>query len=77
MGYNVGTTTFAHPITHTDEDGQVYAADMYRCPYNVSTAEYPLCNASAAQSIYVDPNVPTEQYDFCNVIYIGDGVCGM
>merc|ERR1712048_1183792 len=47
-------------------NGTVYAADFYQCPYNVSAVELSVdiaeCHKSANQSIYLDPNVPVEQY---------------
>ena len=63
------------PRSKADENGTLRAADIYQCPYNVSSDEYPLCTESSSESIYLDPNVPTEKYDLCQTTWIGDGLC--
>ena len=73
--YEYATDSFTNPVTETYGD-TTYAADSYSCPYNVSSETYPLCDASAAsQSIYLDENVPVDDYDLCPVAWIGDGLC--
>ena len=79
MWYRHGST-FTTPITMADEFGQLYAADNLECPYNASSGaslNYTLCTQSAAESIYIDPNTPEQNYHLCEASWIGDGICGM
>ena len=34
-----------------------------------------ILNESSAYSIYMDPNVPMDEYDFCDETWIEDGMC--
>ena len=72
MGYDYGSTTFNNPKTATKDDGKEYAADSTNCLYNVSAEEYPSCTESdAAESPYIDENVPEEDYTLCDATWIG------
>lgn len=54
------------------------AADDQQCPYNESSdssMNYTLCAESAADSAYIDPNLPTDYYALCDSSWIGDGIC--
>eukprot|EP01084_Bolivina_argentea_P077634 140859_1 len=33
------------------------------------------CHESAKQSIYIDGNVPDDPYNYCDIVWIGDGEC--
>merc|ERR1712129_585249 len=52
----------------------ISAADLTNCRYN-ATFEYAECAESAADSLYMGPNVPTNRYDLCEAGWIGDGIC--
>ena len=54
-------------------NGTTYAADNFKCPYTIPQ-EWPLCNGSASESIYMDPNVPMDEYDLCDETWIEDGM---
>ena len=59
-----------------DHPANFYAADNRNCAYNVSTVAYSACNASTAvTNVYLDPNVPAETYDICDIAWIGDNGC--
>ena len=68
---------FDTPYT-LEVSGQLYAADNFQCPYaqsSDSSLNYSLCTQSAADSIYIDPNLSAEQYGLCQAEWIGDGIC--
>ena len=69
--------SFINPEFWERDDGALFAADLYWCEYNTSSLDidYPLCTESAADSIYIDPNVPSDQYELCPLTWIGDGYC--
>ena len=77
MLYN--SPTFQSPILYYDwvYYSGYYAADMYSCPYNVSSLEsaYPLCDGNGTMSEYMDPNIPDDQAFPCVAIWISDGLC--
>ncbi len=56
-------------------NGTVYAADSYQCPFNGSVVTDDECSQSSAQSVYLDPNVPAQDYSLCESTWIGDGLC--
>ena len=69
-------------LTETVND-TIYAADAFKCPWNGTSSftnlsdEYPFCSDSSAESIFIDPNVPSDTYDLCDSEWIGDMLCGM
>merc|ERR1712241_989853 len=57
-------------------DGKYFAADSYQCPWNITWNEtYLQCTESAAESIYIDPNLVEGSYRLCQPSWIGDGIC--
>ncbi len=80
--YSPGDDDF-DSILWYDLDYLDYAADNRNCPYNRSTDtdDYALCNESAHYAaandlnIYLDPNVPEDTYDICDLGWIGDNSC--
>ena len=78
MMYSSGDTNFDSVDYMSWGDGLYYAADYWHCPYNISTDDYLACNAStAAESMYLDPNVPEDSYNLCDGDsgWIGDQLC--
>ena len=80
---NVDYDEIRYSVQTEEFNGTVFAADNFNCPYNGSvssndsslTIDYAACNESAAESPFVDPNVPKNTYSLCPSEWIGDAFC--